>query len=165
MIEWCTKNYYSNSFYLIVDFFFHLGHVQVRDFFASQRTRVRKFIRLSREKAIRSEAAKDAYADVLPNSDSSALINPVPLSAIGPSSTEEAPSSLLQNDALSNISELDKHFVNNIFNLMGREETFSGQVKLMKWILQIQNIAVLSWYFTPSILSAVILLIYINFLT
>lgn len=121
-------------------------YVQVRDFFASQRTRVRKFVRLSREKAIRSEASKDVNINFPTNSESSALVDPVPLSAIGPSSTEEGPSSSSQNDAFSDISELDKHFVDNIFNLMGREETFSGQVKLMKWILQIQNIAVLTWY-------------------
>ncbi|KAK4741588.1 hypothetical protein SAY87_025176 [Trapa incisa] len=124
--------------------------IQVRDFFASQRTRVRKFIRISREKAVRSEVGKVAYANVPPNSESNALVNPVPLSTIGPSNMEEARSSMLQSDVLSNTNELDKHFVNNIFNLMGREETFSGQVKLMKWILQIQNIAVLSWFLTKG---------------
>ncbi|PKI42181.1 hypothetical protein CRG98_037420 [Punica granatum] len=123
---------------------------QVRDFFASQQTRVRRFVRLSREKALRSEALKNASDNVPSNSEPLASINPVPLSAVGPSNVEEVPSCPSQNDTLSDIDELDKHFVNNIFSLMGKEETFSGQVKLMKWILTIQSTAVLSWFLTKG---------------
>lgn len=38
----------------------------------------------------------------------------------------------------------DKKFLESIFALMQKEETFSGQVKLMEWILQINNVTVLS---------------------
>ncbi|KAI3407674.1 uncharacterized protein J3R85_020817 [Psidium guajava] len=33
---------------------------------------------------------------------------------------------------------------------MGKEETFSGQVKLMEWILRIENSSVLSWFMTKG---------------
>ena len=46
--------------------------------------------------------------------------------------------------------------VDNIFSLMRKEETFSGQEKLMEWILKIQNISVLSWYLTSLLISLVI---------
>jgi hypothetical protein len=39
----------------------------------------------------------------------------------------------------------DKKFLDSIFALMWKEETFSGQVKLMEWILQINNATILSW--------------------
>lgn len=73
-------------------------------------------------------------------------VDPVPLNTVGPSCLEEAPSCSAQDDALPGIDDLDKKFVDSIFSLMRKEETFSGQVKLMEWILQIQNSTVLCWY-------------------
>ncbi|XP_022868471.1 uncharacterized protein LOC111388041 isoform X5 [Olea europaea var. sylvestris] len=43
------------------------------------------------------------------------------------------------------LEELDKHFIDEKIALMKKEETFSGQVKLMESILQIENPSVLSW--------------------
>ncbi|XWS76517.1 hypothetical protein CRYUN_Cryun01aG0183200 [Craigia yunnanensis] len=120
---------------------------QVRDFFASQRTRVRKQVRLSREKALRSNACKETEEGLVPTgSDAMIPVEPVPLNSVGPVNAEEAPSCSTQDDALTGIDELDKHFVENIFSKMRKEETFSGQVKLMEWILQIQNPSVLYWF-------------------
>ncbi|PPD95520.1 hypothetical protein GOBAR_DD07456 [Gossypium barbadense] len=120
---------------------------QVRDFFNSQRTRVRKQVRLSREKALRSNACKEAEDGVLPTGSEAVIpVEPVPLNSVGPVSSEEAPSCSTQDDSLTGIDELDKHFVENIFSKMHKEETFSGQVKLMEWILQIQNPSVLYWF-------------------
>eukprot|EP00258_Populus_trichocarpa_P024685 XP_024440704.1 homeobox protein LUMINIDEPENDENS [Populus trichocarpa] len=219
---------------------------QVRDFFASQRTRVRKLIRLSMEKAIRVNAHKEPQNGVLTTSDAlmpidlvplnsvdpnqvplnyvcsnpamlnsvspnpihlnsagsisaplnsvssisaplnsvspnpfhlesvssnpvplisvspnpvplnhaslypvpldSVARNPVPLNSAGPSRVDEAPSCSTQDDMLPGLDELDKHFVENIFGLLRKEETFTGQVKLMEWILQIHTLSVLNWF-------------------
>ncbi|EOX94988.1 hypothetical protein QUC31_004795 [Theobroma cacao] len=124
---------------------------QVRDFFASQRTRVRKQVRLSREKAVRSNACKETEEGVvLSESDAMIPVEPVPLNSVGPVNAEEAPSCSTLDDALTGIDELDKHFVENIFTKMRKEETFSGQVKLLEWILQIQNPSVLYWFLTKG---------------
>ncbi|OMP06646.1 hypothetical protein COLO4_07998 [Corchorus olitorius] len=124
---------------------------QVREFFASQRTRVRKQVRLSREKALRSNARKETEEGVVPNgSDTMIPVEPVPLNSVGPVNAEEAPSCSTQDDALTDMDELDKRFVENIFTKMGKEETFSGQVKLMEWILRIQNPSVLYWFLTKG---------------
>lgn len=56
-----------------------------------------------------------------------------------------APSSSSQEGSITGIDEDDKKFLENIFNLMKKDGTFSGQVKLMEWILQIHNPAVLVW--------------------
>ncbi|XWS36207.1 hypothetical protein CRYUN_Cryun20dG0065500 [Craigia yunnanensis] len=120
---------------------------QVREYFASQRTRVRKQVRLSREKALRSNACKETEEGVVPTgSDAMISVEPVPLNSVGPINAEEAPSCSTHDDALTTIDELDKHFVENILSMMQKEETFSGQVKLMEWILQIQNPSVLYWF-------------------
>lgn len=119
---------------------------QVREFFASQRTRVRKLVRLSREKALRSNACSGFQDGVPTSSDSLVPIDPVPLNTINPTNVEETPSCSTEDDVLPGINDLDKQFVESIFSLMQKEETFSGQVKLMEWILQIQNSAVLCWY-------------------
>lgn len=85
--------------------------------------------------------------DGVPTSSDPLLpIHPVPLNTIDPASVEETPSCSTKDDVLPGIDDLDKQFVENIFSLMRKEETFSGQVKLMEWILQIQNSAVLCWY-------------------
>ncbi|XP_021820075.1 homeobox protein LUMINIDEPENDENS isoform X1 [Prunus avium] len=125
---------------------FGVTGTQVRDFFNSQRSRVRKLVQLSREKATRSSEHKELQDGVSTSSDPLTPIDPVPLNSVGPSSVEDAPSCSTQDDALSGLDDLDKHFVDNIFNLMRKEETFSGQVKLMEWILQIQNSSVLCWF-------------------
>ncbi|KAJ6674906.1 HOMEOBOX PROTEIN LUMINIDEPENDENS [Salix viminalis] len=229
---------------------------QVRDFFASQRTRVRKLIRLSREKAIRVNAHKECHNGVLTTADAllpidlvplnsvdpnqvplncvcshpaplnsvspntinlnsispntfhlnsvgpisvplnsvssnSAPLNsashnpfhlksvgpnpvplisvspnpfplnsaslypvpldsvahdPVPINSAGLSRVDEAPSCSTQDDMLPGLDELDKHFVEKIFGLLRKEETFTGQVKLMEWILQIHTPSVLNWF-------------------
>lgn len=119
---------------------------QVRDFFNSQRSRVRKLVRLSREKAMRSSACKQPDDGAIISPDPMTPIDPVPLNSVVPASVEEAPSCSTQDDALPGLDDEDKHFVENIFILMRKEETFSGQVKLMEWILQIQNSSVLCWF-------------------
>ncbi|KAK2649382.1 hypothetical protein Ddye_016871 [Dipteronia dyeriana] len=172
---------------------------QVKDFFASQRSRVRKFVRLSREKATRSNACEEPHDDRVQNSLDSMIpvdpvplncvgptsviptnpvplncvgptcviptnpvplnpigptsvipTNPVPLNSVGPPNVEESPACSAHDDSLVGIDDLDKYFVVNIFNLLRKEETFSGQVKLMEWILKIQNSSVLSWFLTKG---------------
>ncbi|KAJ0054357.1 hypothetical protein Pint_01030 [Pistacia integerrima] len=140
---------------------------QVKDFFNSQRSRVRKLVRLSREKAIRSHVQKDPHGDGMQiSSDAMIPIGPVPLNSTGPTSVinidpvplnsigapivEEGPSCSGQDDSLVGIDDVDKHFVDNVFSLMRKEETFSGQMKLMEWILQIDNSSVLFWFLTQG---------------
>ncbi|GMJ01082.1 hypothetical protein HRI_003777400 [Hibiscus trionum] len=123
---------------------------QVRDFFNSQRTRVRKQVRLSREKALRSNACKETEGVLPTGSEAVVPVEPVPLNSVGPVNSEEAPSCSTQDDSLTGIDELDKHFVGNIFSKMQKEETFSGQIKLMEWILQIQNSSVLYWFLSKG---------------
>lgn len=123
---------------------------QVRDFFTSQRSRVRKFVFLAREKAVKSNASKEQQGVAPVSSEIVAPIAPVPLSSVGPVSTGEEPSCSTHNEALSSIDDSDKHFIDSIFNLMRKEETFSGQVKLMEWILKIQNSSVLCWFLSEG---------------
>ena len=73
---------------------------------------------------------------------------PVPLNTIEPSNVDNGPSCSTQDSELSGIDGVDKHFVQTIFSMMQKEETFSGQAKLMEWILQIQNSSVLCWYYS-----------------
>ncbi|KAB5527460.1 hypothetical protein DKX38_021307 [Salix brachista] len=72
--------------------------------------------------------------------------DPVPLNSAGLSRVDEAPSCSTQDDMLPGLDELDKHFVEKIFGLLRKEETFTGQVKLMEWILQIHTPSVLNWF-------------------
>ncbi|XP_074278959.1 homeobox protein LUMINIDEPENDENS [Silene latifolia] len=140
---------------------FGLTVTQVREYFASQRTRVRKIIRVSREKAVRASTNKELQdsvsADANPLLDSVSadagpmlLTEPVPLMSIGPPTNEEVPSCSNQDEALPGLDEFDKHFVENIFSLMIKEESFSGQVKLMEWILRVENPSVLSWFLSKD---------------
>ncbi|KAK1319723.1 Homeobox protein LUMINIDEPENDENS [Acorus calamus] len=69
-----------------------------------------------------------------------------PLNSLVTKPAEEGPSCTSQEDAIPDIDDFDQKFVRNIFSLMQKEETFSGQVKLLEWILQIQNSAVLDWF-------------------
>jgi hypothetical protein len=95
---------------------------------------------------MRSSACKQPDDGAIISPDPMTPIDPVPLNSVVPASVEEAPSCSTQDDALPGLDDEDKHFVENIFILMRKEETFSGQVKLMEWILQIQNSSVLCWY-------------------
>ncbi|KAJ7972921.1 Homeobox protein LUMINIDEPENDENS [Quillaja saponaria] len=122
---------------------------QVREFFTSQRSRVRRLVRLSSEKAIRSNACKEPNDGIPASSDPMIPINPVPLNSVVPS-IEEPPSCSMQDEALSNLDDLDKQFVDNVFSLMRKEESFSGQEEIMEWILQIQNSSVLCWFLTKG---------------
>ncbi|CAI9105345.1 OLC1v1004251C1 [Oldenlandia corymbosa var. corymbosa] len=117
---------------------------QVREFFNSQRARVRKFVRISQENITRS---KDVNAGVPISTDSSDSMNPVPLDTVAPTSMESG--SCLNQDAVHPTDDQsDKYFVENIFSLMRKEDSFSGQVKLMEWIMRIQNASVLYWFLT-----------------
>ncbi|KAG5514298.1 hypothetical protein RHGRI_035638 [Rhododendron griersonianum] len=84
------------------------------------------------------------------NTNPSLPIFPVPLSTVGPVSSEEGPSCSTQEETIPGLDDAGRHFVDNIFSLMRKEETFSGQVKLMEWILQIQNSSVLCWFLTKG---------------
>lgn len=122
---------------------------QVRDFFTSQRSRVRKHVRLSREKAVRS-TCKELQDGVSMSADSTLPLSQVPLNSAGTANDDEASACSTQDETPPGIDDLDKHFVTNIFNLMHKEETFSGQVKLMEWILRIENDSVLCWFLTKG---------------
>ncbi|XBI68009.1 hypothetical protein VPH35_047271 [Triticum aestivum] len=188
---------------------------KVREFFASQRTRVRKAVRLSREKALKLEASKTAlkleasktaanvcslnseqtpldietHAQVVePLStleplemfqSSSQLVEvpqsslqqpevqqctatPIPITPTGtiqPTDAKINPDSVQketkQEEVAPGVESEDKKFLDSIFALMRKEETFSGQVKLMEWILQINNATILSWFLTMGGLTIV----------
>ncbi|KAE8779729.1 homeobox protein LUMINIDEPENDENS [Hordeum vulgare] len=188
---------------------------QVREFFASQRTRVRKAVRLSREKALKLEASKttlkleaskttnnvcslntepppldiETHAQVVePLStleplemfqSSSQLVEvpqsslqqpevqqctatPIPITPTGtiqPTDAKINPDSVQketkQEEVAPGVESEDKKFLDSIFALMRKEETFSGQVKLMEWILQINNATILGWFLTMGGLTIV----------
>ncbi|XP_010921790.2 homeobox protein LUMINIDEPENDENS [Elaeis guineensis] len=153
---------------------------QVREFFAGQRSRVRKFVRLSRDKATRVDASRASSngcslsseqclpvsEEALASSADNMMIReqiPVPGNAMiistvtdGQHDTtdlkkvEEGPSCTALEETVPGIDTNDQKFLDNIFNLMRKEETFSGQVKLMEWVLQIHNSAVLIWFLTKG---------------
>lgn len=109
-------------------------------------------MRLSREKAVRSNSCKELQDGVCMSADSTIPLSQVPLNSLGPADDDEASACSTQDETPPGIDDLDKHFVTNIFNLMHKEETFSGQVKLMEWILRIENDSVLCWYACNSTL-------------
>nr|CAB3475352.1 unnamed protein product [Digitaria exilis] len=207
---------------------------QVREFFTSQRSRVRKFVQLSREKALTTEAPKEhdnacsmsteqipldieAHAvvieplrtlePVVPQSSSQPMgipqVSPHPMglpqsclqpmeifqnslqqtsaqqnfvppvislqqttaqpnfaAPVMPSGTmavqptdanislDSVQKEIKQEEVHPSVESEDKKFLESIFALMRKEESFSGQVKLMEWILQINNATVLSWFVT-----------------
>ncbi|KAI4303354.1 hypothetical protein MLD38_038997 [Melastoma candidum] len=123
---------------------------QVRDFFASHRTQVRKFSRLSRERISRSAAVENPSDDVPTTSQSRVSSDPVPLNSIAPTDTGVESNFTAQENMFPGLDESEKKFVDNIFKLMSKEETFSGQLRLMDWIRQIQNPSVLSWFLTTG---------------
>lgn len=96
--------------------------------------------------AIKSIATKECNDGINPVSDLVICHEPVPLNSVGPITSEGEPSCSKQDASLLGLAEAEKHFVENIFSTMQKEETFSGQVKVMEWILAIQNPAVLHWY-------------------
>ncbi|KAK3162944.1 hypothetical protein QOZ80_1BG0095680 [Eleusine coracana subsp. coracana] len=199
---------------------------QVREFFASQRSQVRKFVNLSREKALRIEASKahgnvgsipteetpldiETRAEVveplrtlepvkIPQSSSkpidipqfymqpmlvaqsslqplyvlqnclqqaevqqnhAAPIMPSGTIVLQPTDAKINPDSVRketkEEDVVPGVESADKKFLDSIFALMRKEETFSGQVKLMEWILQINNVTILSWFLTMGGLTIV----------
>ncbi|XP_042034829.1 homeobox protein LUMINIDEPENDENS-like isoform X2 [Salvia splendens] len=145
---------------------------QVRDFFAGQRTRVRKFFRLSRERA--NTSAYGLMHDVIATTSNlvipaepiplatvsepiplatvsepiplATVAEPIPLATVVPTSIDEGPSSSKSHEDLPGLVDSEKHFIDNIFGLMRKEESFSGQVKLIRWILRITNPSVLNWF-------------------
>ncbi|KAM3356113.1 homeobox protein LUMINIDEPENDENS [Capsicum galapagoense] len=129
---------------------FGVTATQVRDFFTAQRTRVRRFLRFCREKPSISNVSIEGPCPIPLSSDPSSQTEPVPLNSVDPTCTEEGPSCSTQDEVLTGIEERDRHFVDNILTLMRREETFSGQVKLMDWILEVQSPSVLYWFLTKG---------------
>lgn len=51
----------------------------------------------------------------------------------------------LQEETVPGVDSDDKEFLDKIFNMMKKEQTFAGQVRLMEWILRVQNNAILNW--------------------
>ncbi|KAF9622203.1 hypothetical protein IFM89_030061 [Coptis chinensis] len=183
---------------------------QVREYFAGQCSRVRKLVRLSREKAVKSDVGKTLHGGCSTSSDpamhamdqttlntmvqtplstmiqiplnttdqtplnimdqtplntmdpntitpdagqtsqgecsssdpSMHVINPTPLNSVDPRTDGEGPSCSSKQETIPGADDFEKKFIENIFNMMRKEVIFSGQAKLMEWILQIQNSAV-----------------------
>lgn len=106
---------------------------------------MRKIVSSSREKAISPNTCLELQEEIPTSSDSLVPMDVVPLNTVVPNKSEEPPSCSTEDDALTGIDDSDKQFIEKIFSLMQKEETFSGQVKLMEWVLRIQNSAVLNW--------------------
>lgn len=106
---------------------------------------MRKFVRMSREKANPS-ASNLMHDGITPTSSSEMPVEPIPLATVAPISIDEGPSSSKRPEDLPGLADPDKHFVENIFGLLRKEESFSGQLKLIRWILRITNPSVLNWY-------------------
>ncbi|KAL0435850.1 UNVERIFIED_CONTAM: Homeobox protein LUMINIDEPENDENS [Sesamum radiatum] len=123
---------------------------QVRDFFTGRRTRVRKCVRLSKEKANRSSAHDPLHNETASASDPNTLSEPVPIDTIAPVNIDEGPSCSKRHESFTGMDESDLHFVENIFSLMRKEDSFSGQVKLLRRILRIENPSVLNWFLTEG---------------
>lgn len=127
---------------------FGVTATQVREFFNGQRSRVRRFVRLSGEKANRSNKCQEQEGPLF--SDPNVPSNTLPLNTMAPINAEGPSCSTQDEDVPPGLNDLDKHFVENIFTLMRKEDKFSGQVKLMEWILQIQDSTVLHWFLTKG---------------
>ncbi|KAL8151411.1 hypothetical protein V2J09_021219 [Rumex salicifolius] len=125
---------------------FGMTATQVKEYFTNQRSRVRRLVRLSREKAIFNGFSM-GIQDEAPLS-SEIPVDPDPLCRIAPPKIEEPLPCSNQNEVFPDIADSDKNFVDNIFSLMRNEDTFTGQVKLMEWILQIKNPFVHCWFLT-----------------
>ncbi|CAH8301281.1 unnamed protein product [Eruca vesicaria subsp. sativa] len=139
---------------------FGISVAQVREFFNTQKIKVRKQVRLSREKVMMSTTL-DIQGDGVPEQNAVPHSGPVPLNSMGPEASsiswiEGETVALLpkedaqQEDIPPDISDSDKYFVDNIFLMLRKEETFLGQVKLMEWIMQIQDSSVLIWFLSKG---------------
>ncbi|KAG2312086.1 hypothetical protein Bca52824_023643 [Brassica carinata] len=140
---------------------FGISVAQVRDFFVTQKIKVRKQVRVSREKVMMS-TTHSIQGDGVPEQNNAVPhADPVPLNSMDPETSsiswgegervalmpkEEAQ----QEDIPPDISDSDKYFVDNIFSMLRKEETFLGQVKLMEWIMQIQDSSVLIWFLSKG---------------
>lgn len=109
---------------------------------------MRKFVRLSREKTNRSSTCDLVHDGIISTSDPDIAAEPIPLQTLSPTQTniDDGPSCSKRHEGLSGMTDSDLHFVENIFDLLRKEESFSGQVKLLRWILQMKNPSVLNWY-------------------
>ncbi|KAG6474824.1 hypothetical protein ZIOFF_064039 [Zingiber officinale] len=152
---------------------------QVREFFAGQRSRVRKLVRLSCDQSAKLEASKVSKEECSSSLDHSSSVSEVQLenTAVGttigelkqapentcilatlktdqqvtvnpnePVKVEAGHPSVLPEETAPGVDSDDKEFLDKIFNMMKKEQTFSGQVKLMEWILRINNTAILNWF-------------------
>ncbi|XP_073064850.1 homeobox protein LUMINIDEPENDENS-like isoform X1 [Primulina eburnea] len=119
---------------------------QVREFFAGQRSRIRNFVRLSGEKADRSRTCDESHDETPSTSYPNVSAEPVPIDTVAPNSHEASSRSMQPEVVPLGKENSDRHFMVNIFRLMRSEESFSGQVKLLEWILQIETISVLHWF-------------------
>lgn len=145
---------------------------QVREFFTAQRSKVRKLVCLAREKAARLDVPQEANERCSANADATSLrgndaVLKIDESTKVPANEESVvvcpvdakpiqmvPSSSLSCDeTVSGIDEVHKNFLGKIFNVMKKEGTFSGQVKLMEWILQMHNTYVLTWFSDEGIIT------------
>ncbi|XP_073140171.1 homeobox protein LUMINIDEPENDENS [Henckelia pumila] len=125
---------------------FGVTATQVREFFTGQRSRVRNFLRSSGEKADRSRTCDESHDGTPSTSYPNVSAEPVPIDSVAPDS-HEGSSQLMQPEVVPlGKDKSDTHFMDNIFRLMRSEESFSGQVKLLEWILQIEKISVLQWF-------------------
>ncbi|ESQ37919.1 hypothetical protein EUTSA_v10028403mg [Eutrema salsugineum] len=97
---------------------FGITVAQVRDFFVTQKTRVRKQVRLSREKVIMSSTNDALQDNGVPENNTRTHVDPVPLNSTYPEA--------------SSIS------------------CGEGQVKLMEWIMQIQDSSALIWFLSKG---------------
>lgn len=149
----------------------------MREFFAGQRSRVRKLVRLSCENSTKSDTSKTAKDEFSFNVED----QPLPISIVPPGNAasgivtgqqlsgtagivgtvridqqmtlnpneilkvDEGRPSQLQEETTPGVDSDDKEFLDKIFNMMRKEQSFAGQVKLMEWILRIQNTAILNW--------------------
>ncbi|KAI4329478.1 hypothetical protein MLD38_027865 [Melastoma candidum] len=84
--------------------------IQVRDFFASHRTQVRKFSRLSRERISRSAAVENTSDDVPTTSQSRVSSDPVPLNSIAPTDTGVESNCTAQGNMFPGLDESEKKF-------------------------------------------------------
>ncbi|XP_075500899.1 homeobox protein LUMINIDEPENDENS-like isoform X1 [Primulina tabacum] len=125
---------------------FGVAATQVQEFFTGQRSRVRNFVRSSGEKADRSRTCDDIHHGTASTLYPSVSAEPVPIDTVAPNS-HEGTSRLMQPEVVPLGKEKsDVYFMDNIFRLMRSEESFSGQVKLLEWILLIEKISVLHWF-------------------
>ncbi|KAF8054507.1 hypothetical protein N665_1328s0004 [Sinapis alba] len=142
---------------------FGISVAQVRDFFVTQKIKVRKQVRVSREKVMMSSGSTHAIQGDGVSEQNNAVphADPVPLNSMDPETSSRSwaegekvalmpKEEVQQEDIPPDISDSDKYFVDNIFSMLRKEETFSGQVKLMEWIMQIQDPSVLIWFLSKG---------------